>query len=110
MDIRFKCTQCGQCCRGTKIPLTVSEAIEWLCRGHDVQLICEASPWPSTLDGDPRALPFKRRSFEVTSGSMSTRVVAILVANAVGDCPNLLPNLQCGIYEERPLVCRIYPA
>ena len=41
---------------------------------------------------------------------MPARVVAILVANAVGACPNLLPTMRCGIYEERPLVCRIYPA
>lgn len=110
MDIRFKCTQCGQCCRDTKIPLTVAEAIDWLKRGHDVQLLCEASPWPAALDGEPRALHFKRRSFAVTSGSMPTRVVVMLVANVVGACPNLLADKRCGIYEDRPLVCRIYPA
>jgi Fe-S-cluster containining protein len=32
------------------------------------------------------------------------------VANVVGKCPNLLPNGLCGVYESRPLVCRIYPA
>jgi Fe-S-cluster containining protein len=110
MDIRFKCTQCGQCCRDTKIPLTVAEAIDWLNRGHDVQLLCEASPWPAALDREPRALHFKRRSFAVTSGSMPTRVVVMLVANVVGACPNLLPDKRCRIYEDRPLVCRIYPA
>lgn len=110
MDIRFKCTECGQCCRDTKVPLTVMEAIEWLRRGHDVQLLCEASPWPSALDDEPRALHFKRRSFAVISGSMPTRVVVMLVADVVGDCPNLLPSSRCAIYEERPLVCRIYPA
>jgi len=110
MDIRFKCTECGQCCRDTKIPLTVAEAINWLNRGHDVQLICEASPWPAALDAEPKALHFKRRSFAVMSGSMPTRIVVMLVANVVGACPNLLPNSRCGIYEDRPLVCRIYPA
>jgi Fe-S-cluster containining protein len=34
----------------------------------------------------------------------------MLVANVVGKCPNLLPNGLCGVYEDRPLVCRIYPA
>lgn len=110
MDIHFKCTQCGKCCRDTKIPLTVAEAIKWLNRGHDVQLLCEASPWPVAMDGDPRALHFKRRSFPVMSGSMPTRVVVMLVANVVGACPNLLADSRCGIYEDRPLVCRIYPA
>jgi Fe-S-cluster containining protein len=110
MEINFSCTQCGKCCRDTKVPLTVSEAIEWLNRGDEVQLLCEASPWPEALDREPRAAHFKRRSFPVMSGSMPTRVVVMLVANIVGACPNLLPNMRCGIYEDRPLVCRIYPA
>jgi Fe-S-cluster containining protein len=110
MDMHFSCTQCGKCCRDTKIPLTVAEAIEWLNRGHDVQLLCEASPWLGEVDSDPRAAHFKRRSFAVMSGSMPTRVVVMLVANVVGACPNLLADRRCGIYEDRPLVCRIYPA
>jgi len=110
MDIHFACTQCGKCCRDTKVPLTVAEAIKWLHRGDEVQLLCEASPWPEALDGDPRAVHFKRRSFAVMSGSMPTRVVVMLVANVVGPCPNLLSDMRCGIYEDRPLVCRIYPA
>jgi Fe-S-cluster containining protein len=110
MEIHFGCTQCGKCCRDTKVPLTVAEAIKWLNRGDEVQLLCEASPWPHALDGEPRAAHFKRRSFPVTSGSMPTRVVVMLVANVVGACPNLLPDMRCGIYADRPLVCRIYPA
>jgi Fe-S-cluster containining protein len=111
MDIHFGCTQCGKCCRDSKLPLTVSEALTWLGRGHQVQLICEASPWPKELaDDDPRATHFKRRSFAVMSGTMPMRVVVMLVADIAGACPNLLADMRCGIYEVRPLVCRIYPA
>ncbi|MDP9008150.1 MAG: YkgJ family cysteine cluster protein [Pseudomonadota bacterium] len=91
--------------------MTAAEAISWLNRGHQVQLVCEASPWPEGLaDEDPRAAHFKRRSFAVMSGTMPTRVVVMLVANNAGACPNLLADMRCGIYEDRPLVCRIYPA
>lgn len=90
--------------------MTVAEAIKWLNRGDEVQLLCEASPWPAALDGEPRAAHFKRRSFAVMSGSTPARVVVMLVANVVGACPNLLSDMRCGIYEDRPLVCRIYPA
>jgi Fe-S-cluster containining protein len=111
VDIHFKCTQCGKCCRDSRIPLSVAEAIGWLNRGHSVQLICEASPWPEgPADEDPRAAHFKRRSFAAMSGTLPTRVVVNLVANNTGACPNLLPDMRCGIYEDRPLVCRIYPA
>src|SRR6202021_106315 len=108
--IHFGCTQCGKCCRDTKVPLTVAEAIKWLNRGDEVQLLCEASPWPEALDGEPRAAHFKGGPFARMSGSMPPRVVVMLVANVVGACPNLLADQRCGIYEDRPLVCRIYPA
>ena len=107
-EIHFGCTRCGQCCRDAKIPLTVDEAFQWL--QHEVQLLCEASPWTAALDVETRALHFKRRSFAAVSGSMPTRVVVMLAANAVGACPNLLSDNSCGINENRPLVCRIYPA
>ncbi len=93
MDVHFKCTQCGKCCRDSRVPLTVAEAISWLNRGHPVQLICEASPWPEGLaDEDPKAAHFKRRSFAVMSGTMPTRVVVILAlritpARAQTCCP-----------------------
>jgi Fe-S-cluster containining protein len=110
VDLNFSCTQCGKCCRKTKVPLTVPETLEWMSAGHQVQLICEASAWlePLPID-DPKRAHFRRRSFAANSGSMEVRVIAILVANVPGGCPNLLPDMRCAIYERRPLVCRIYP-
>jgi Fe-S-cluster containining protein len=111
MDIHFTCVRCGNCCHDLKIPLTVAEAIQWLGRGDQVQLLFEASPWPASLSGnDPPAAHFKSRSFAARSGSLPARVVVMLVANFTGACPNLLGDGRCGIYETRPLVCRIYPA
>jgi Fe-S-cluster containining protein len=88
--------------------VTVAEAIAWLNDGHQVQIICEASPWtpPERLKADH----LMRRSFSARSGSMPMRVAVTLVANLSGECPNLLPDKRCGIYERRPLVCKIYPA
>jgi Fe-S-cluster containining protein len=111
MDVHFECTQCGKCCRDFKLPLTVSEALEWLRDGHEVQLLCDAMPWPREPDAaDLKAAHRRHRSFAAVSGSMPTRVVTILAANLAGACPNLQPDLRCGIYARRPLVCRIYPA
>jgi Fe-S-cluster containining protein len=111
VDLHFECTQCGKCCRDLKLPLTVSEAREWLRDGHAVQLLCDAVPWPREPEAaDLKAAHRRRRSFAAMSGSMPTRVVIILAANLAGACPNLQPDMRCGIYERRPLVCRIYPA
>jgi Fe-S-cluster containining protein len=110
MDIHFDCVRCARCCNHLKIPLTAAEAVDWLNRGHPVQLICDAT-WPPDLPtDDPQAAYRQRRSFAAMSGSMPTRVAVMLAANVAGACPNLLPDMRCGIYERRPLVCRIYPA
>jgi Fe-S-cluster containining protein len=111
LDLHFKCTQCGKCCQNLKLPLTVSEAVDWLRTGHAVQIICEALPWlEEPAAHDRKAAHRRRRSFATMSGSMPARVVVMLAANLAGRCPNLQPDMRCGIYERRPLVCRIYPA
>lgn len=111
MSFNFECTQCGKCCRDLKLPLTVHEAVAWLGDGHDVQLLCDANPEAVQPDVDDlKAAHRRRRSFPTMSGSVPTRVVAILAANLAGACPNLQADYRCGIYERRPLVCRIYPA
>jgi Fe-S-cluster containining protein len=44
------------------------------------------------------------------SGTVPIGVSVILVAAFEGACPHLGPDMLCGIYDERPRVCRIYPA
>lgn len=111
MDLDFDCTMCGKCCHNLRLPLTVSEAIAWLKRGHHVQLFVEATPWPEEPPEDNLVAAHKRRrSFLATSGSLPIRVVVVIVAAFDGPCPNLLEDMRCGAYDSRPLVCRIYPA
>jgi Fe-S-cluster containining protein len=110
-DTHFSCTLCGNCCSHLKIPLTAVESVDWLRSGHPVQVICEATPWPVEFPADDqKSAHRRRRSFAAVSGSMPIRVVVILAARIDGACPNLLPDLRCGIYQRRPLVCRVYPA
>ena len=111
MDIDFECTMCGKCCHDLRLPLTVTEAVAWLERGNNVQILCEALPWPEEPPAENRLATHKRRrSFASMSGSLPTRVLVTLAAVYAGPCPNLRPDMRCAIYEQRPLVCRIYPA
>jgi Fe-S-cluster containining protein len=111
MDIDFECTMCGKCCHDLRLPLTVAEALAWLERGNEVQILCEALPWPEEPAADNlQAAHKRRRSFAAMSGSLPTRIVVILTGAFVGPCPNLQADMRCRIYEERPFVCRIYPA
>ena len=107
----FECTMCGKCCHDLKLPLSVAEATAWLERGSNIQILCEAVPWPEEPAADNAPAQHKRgRSFAASSGELPLRVVVILVGAFTGACPHLGADLRCGIYETRPRVCRIYPA
>ncbi|KVC96759.1 YkgJ family cysteine cluster protein [Burkholderia ubonensis] len=110
-DIDFACTACGKCCHDLRLMLTIDEAIAWLQRGGRVELLCDAIPWPVEPEPDNAFAAYKRaRSTPALSGALPVRVTTVLTASYAGPCPNLRADMRCGIYDERPLVCRIYPA
>ncbi|WP_322045334.1 YkgJ family cysteine cluster protein [Paraburkholderia sp. J67] len=107
----FDCAQCGRCCTDLRLPLTIAEAIGWLERGGQVDLLCEAIAWPVEPEADNAFAAYKRqRTFAGKSGELPIRVGVTLAATFTGPCPNLGDAMRCGIYAERPLVCRVYPA
>jgi Fe-S-cluster containining protein len=106
--VNFSCTSCGRCCHDLRLTLSVSEAIQWLHRGGKVQILCHAA---ADLDDLSPVVAYRSaRSFPARSGGLAIRVQVILAAHFDGACPNLLPDMRCGIYGERPNTCRIYPA
>ena len=107
----FNCTACGQCCHNLKLPLGMTEAVDWLHRGGQMQLICEAIPWVAEPHAADAVAAHKRSiSFAAMSGQLPIRVLVYLVASFDGPCPHLGAHNQCGVYAHRPLTCRIYPA
>lgn len=102
---------CGRCCHGLRLPVGVDEAIAWLGDGGEVQLFCEAIPWPEDPPAENLLAWYKhRRSFGAMSGQLPVRVIVSLMVTFEGACPNLQPDMRCGIYERRPRACRVYPA
>lgn len=81
--------------------------MRWTSRGGDVHILCHAAP--DIDDGIAGAYKRERR-FRARSGDLAILVQVILVARFEGACPNLRPDLRCGIYDARPDACRIYPA
>ncbi|CAN5330166.1 YkgJ family cysteine cluster protein [soil metagenome] len=108
--IHFTCTQCGKCCHDLRLTLSLDEAIAWAGNGHQVQLLCEAIPWPREPLPDEHALAVQRdTSFAAQIGEMPFRIHVTLVAFHEGACPHLQPDMRCGNYAHRPRICRIYP-
>lgn len=105
----FHCVGCGACCKGRFIPLTLDEARQWLQRGHDVAVLLEAfeqTTWPQSAEAYAYNV---QRATPVECGSQTLQVTAIFAGQAIPRCPNLREDDLCGIYAERPQVCRIYP-
>ncbi|MCI3206769.1 MULTISPECIES: YkgJ family cysteine cluster protein [Pandoraea] len=107
----FSCTMCGKCCHDLRLPVDTGEALQWIRNGGEVQVLCEAIPWPADPENLDGMAGYKReRSVAAISGGLPVRVVITLVAAFEGACPHLEPDMKCGAYEVRPRVCRIYPA
>jgi Fe-S-cluster containining protein len=109
-SIRFACNGCGICCKGRLVPLTLNETRQWLERGHEVAIILEAFEQSFWTAGPQQFAHAAGRAVEVPCGNSHVRAIAVFAGNALVQCPSLGDDGRCGIYEERPLVCRIYPA
>ena len=108
-SLRFGCTGCGKCCTGHHVPLTLAEARRWADDAGQVIVLIEAF----VADG-PGMPPEQRehvlrRSYPVACGDGEARVSVTFAAFNPGRCRNLDDNDLCTIYDQRPLVCRIYP-
>lgn len=107
--LHFSCTSCGRCCTGLRLLLSLSEAINWLEHGGNVELLCDAAPALAFPEGSAEAY---RAARAVPAVSHALPVTISLLPTAVfdGPCPNLQADMRCGAYERRPNACRIYPA
>ena len=108
--LRFACTGCGACCNGHHVPLTLAESRAWAADGGQVIVLLEAF----VIDGPGMPLEQRehvmKRTLAVPCGTADVRVSATFAAFNPGACRHLDAQQRCGIYERRPLVCRIYPA
>ena len=96
-ELRFTCSECGDCCRGFDVLLISGEqerieALDWGGRAPDLQGLRVAEPAP-VPGGKPRQRLVRRDS---------------------GACVFLGERNQCRIHEHfgagsKPLVCRLYP-
>lgn len=109
MDTQFSCVGCGRCCHDHHLPLTLGEALQWAADGGSLIILIEAFLANGYGLPEGQLAHATRRSTLVQSGSTQAQLAITFAANNVGPCRNLDADMRCGIYERRPLVCRIYP-
>ncbi|WP_397451287.1 YkgJ family cysteine cluster protein [Pseudomonas sp. NA-150] len=108
-DTRFSCVGCGKCCNDHHVPLTLSESRQWAADGGTVIVLVEAF-LENGYGVPPAQLEHaQRRSVLISSGKTRAYIAITFAAYNSGPCHNLRADDLCGIYERRPLVCRIYP-
>ncbi|WP_341797595.1 MULTISPECIES: YkgJ family cysteine cluster protein [unclassified Pseudomonas] len=108
-SLRFGCTGCGKCCTGHHVPLTLAEARRWADDAGQVIVLIEAFVTDGPGMPPEQREHVLRRSYPVACGNGEARVSVTFAAFNPGRCRNLGDNDLCTIYDQRPLVCRIYP-
>jgi Fe-S-cluster containining protein len=98
----FRCTECGNCCRDLRVPLTIAD----LRRLVDATSLpaAELVAWLPTaavnLTGEPGSLV-------VLDHEAGHALMAL--AQREGACRLLGADERCSVYEARPASCRLYP-
>lgn len=90
--------------------LTLAETAAWLRRGHRVAVLLEAFPATGEQEAGPGLQLPVDYGVEVRSGGLGLRIAPVFGADLHAGCPNLADDNACRIYDDRPAVCRLYPA
>ncbi|HEX3777116.1 MAG TPA: YkgJ family cysteine cluster protein [Polyangiaceae bacterium] len=98
--LKFRCTQCGNCCKDPLLPLTDLD-IKRITR-HTGEASKELVRWVDRngidMDDEPEAFVILRPGKRV-----------MVLRHEGGGCRYLGSDNRCTIYHHRPLGCRIFP-
>ena len=109
MKTHFACTNCGKCCHGHHISLTLGEAAQWIRDQGQLMVLVEAFLENGFGVPELQRGHAQRRSVRMRCGDAHAYVAITFAAYNPGVCRFLTEDKRCGIYDRRPLVCRIYP-
>lgn len=98
--LKFRCTQCGNCCKDPLLPLTDSD-IERITK-HTGEETKDLVRWVDRngidMDDEPEAFVILKQGKRV-----------MVLKHEGGGCRYLGSDDRCTIYGQRPLGCRIFP-
>ncbi len=98
--LKFRCTQCGNCCKDPLLPLTDSDITR--ITKHTGEETKDLVRWVDRngidMDDEPEAFVILRQGKRV-----------MVLKHEGGGCRYLGKDDRCTIYGQRPLGCRIFP-
>jgi len=98
--LKFRCTQCGNCCKDPLLPLTDSDIAR--ITKHTGEATQDLVRWVDRngidMDDEPEAFVILRQGRRV-----------MVLRHEGGGCRYLGEDDRCTIYGQRPLGCRIFP-
>ena len=100
--LRFRCTQCGNCCRDLRVPLTAADLQRLVAATG--RLAAEFVAWLPTREVDLIGEPGSLVLLDHEGGHM-----LMALAQQGGACVFLDGDERCGVYAARPGNCRVYP-
>lgn len=98
---RFRCTECGNCCRGLRVPVThrdVQRLAGQLGAGNLAAWLEWLSPAQVDMTGEPECFVRLREGRRL-----------LVLGAPEGACVFLGDDQRCRVYARRPLSCRASP-
>jgi Fe-S-cluster containining protein len=97
--LRFRCTECGECCRRFRVPVTGADLtrLERATGKTSHEFVAWLAPTAVDMTGEPDnfvRLPEGRR--------------LLVLRQTEAGCEFLSSN-RCQVHAERPISCRVYP-
>ncbi len=115
---KFQCSQCGKCCtQWFSSQAHESELREQLLKQegpiYQVSLGLVVSLFEAERlrkEAEERKIVFPLQWGMVAVDAFLDEAIGVEYAMPSTPCPFLQPNKQCGVYENRPITCRVFPA
>jgi Fe-S-cluster containining protein len=98
--LKFRCTECGECCRRFRVPLT----------GADVARLCAATGQPAEAFVEwlpPEAVDMTGEPGSFVRVAEGRRLLTL--AHVAGRGCQFLDENRCTVHAHRPTTCRVYP-
>jgi Fe-S-cluster containining protein len=103
---KFECNKCGECCKKFFVRESPEDKIPCFSTPIDIcltRMTLALWPWEKHLFKEEEITPA-----QIIYDLKNNKVIVVQYCLKTNYCPKLVNN-QCSIYNDRPLICKLYP-